>query len=139
MTATPTPSPAPANQPLRSRLDAAHHGLLAVHKTLLDHERMRYEQVRGRIESPGELLNLVLKDPWFEWLRPISMLVAQIDEFTESRQPTDPREGEALLTQARSLLIPGEEGTSFQREYYRAIQQSPEVALAHAQWKRTQL
>ena len=120
---------------LRSNLDEAHRGLLRVHKALIDHEKVRYERSRGKISGPGQFLQLVIHDPWFAWLRPISELAVQIDEFTMSKEPTDPGDGEALLAQARALLVSAEEGDSFQREYYRSIQESPEVATAHRDWK----
>src|SRR5690349_1128524 len=59
---------------LRRRLDLAHGGLLRVHKALLDHERVRYERERGRVGGPGEFLQIVINDPWFAWLRPVSEL-----------------------------------------------------------------
>jgi len=79
----------------------------------------------------------VINDPYFAWIRPVSELIVQIDEFTESKEPTDPPDGEALLAQARSLLAPSESGGPFQREYHRAVQESPDVATAHGLWKRT--
>ncbi len=129
------PIRSPELEDLHRRLNAAHAGLLRVHKAVLDHERQRYEHSRGPVGSPLEFLQLVLRDPWFAWLRPISELTVQIDEFTASREPTDPRHGEALLAQARTLLIPAEAGDGFAREYHRAIQESPEVAMTHGAWR----
>ena len=121
---------------LRERLNAAHHGLLIVHKALLDHERIRYERQHGTIGSSGELLQLVIGDPWFAWLRLASGLIVQIDEYLEAKEPADPRDGEALLTQARTLSTPSETGSEFQRNYQRALQESPEVTVAQGEWKR---
>ena len=47
-------------------------GLLRLHKTLLDLERRDYERARGRIGNSYEFLQLVLKDPWFDWLHRLS-------------------------------------------------------------------
>ncbi len=128
-------SRSPELEALHRRLNTAHAKLLDVHKAVLDHERQRYERSRGPVGSPLEFLQLVLRDPWFAWLRPISELTVQIDEFTASREPADPRVGEALLAQARALLIPSEAGDVFAREYHRAIQESPEVAMRHGEWR----
>jgi hypothetical protein len=74
---------------LRRRLNEAHGGLLRVHKALLDHERVRYERERGPIDGPGEFLQLVISDPWFAWLHPISELAVQIDEAVPAKsRPT---------------------------------------------------
>ena len=131
MAARPNPLP----EPLRRQLDEAHHGLLRVHKALLDHERARYEQAHGPIGGPGAFLQLVIHDPAFAWLRPISEFVVQIDEFVSSREPRNPADGEALLRQACDLLTPSESGTDFQRQYYRALQESDDAVEAHAEWK----
>jgi hypothetical protein len=125
----------PLPDPLRRQLDEAHHGLLRVHKALLDHERARYEASNGPIGGPGAFLQLVIHDPAFAWLRPISEFVVQIDEFVSSREPRNPADGEALLDQARDLLVPSESGTDFQQKYYRALQESDDVVEAHADWK----
>jgi len=59
-----------------TKLDGLRHALLALHKTLLDAQRVRYEREHGRVESRGELLDLVLRDASFEWLRVLSALIA---------------------------------------------------------------
>jgi hypothetical protein len=120
---------------LRQQLDDAHAGLIRVHKALIDHERDRYEQAKGRIPGAGEFLQILIHDPWFAWLRPISELVVQIDEYTSSKQPVDPLAGEALLAQARRLLVPDACGDDFQRRYQCALNNSTEVAATHGEWR----
>ena len=107
--------------------------LLRLHKALLDDERLAYERVHGRIVSNGAFLQLVLGDPWFAWLRPLSQLMVKLDELDESREPTAPDEIAALLASVRTLLTPSEEGEGFSRQYYDALQRDPEVGLAHAE------
>jgi len=123
-------------KPSRSdNLNEVRRALLALHKALLTHEQVRYEQIRGRFNSPGELLQLVIRDPWFAWLRPLSGLIVQIDEFLADEEESGTTAA-ALLAEASRLLLPEEDGTDFPREYQRALQESPEVVLAHAEWKR---
>lgn len=121
---------------LRRQLDETERSLLRIHKALLDHERIRYEQSHSRIGGPAALLQLVIHDPWFAWLRPVSQLAARIDELVRSKQPADARRGEALLAEACQLLSPSENGDPFQREYHRVMSESSEVAAMHAQWRR---
>ena len=127
----PTP---PATTPLaptaRLQLEEVRRGLLRVHKALLEDARIRYEREQGRIEGSGALLRLVLNDPWFAWLHPLSGLVVQIDELLASDEPTT-TDGEMLLNQARALLKPDANGEGFQRRYHRAIQDVPDVLIAH--------
>jgi hypothetical protein len=113
-------------------LDNVFHALLRLHKALLDDERVAYERVHGRISSNGAFLQLTLNDAWFAWLRPLSQAIARLDELTEEHESSI-REGiPALLVSVRTLLIPAEAGEGFSRQYYDALQRSPEVVLAHA-------
>lgn len=113
-------------------LDNLFRALLRLHKALLDDERVSYERVHGRIPSNGAFLQLALNDAWFAWLRPLSQLIAKLDELSESNDPA-PREAiPALLASVRTLLIPTEEGEGFGRQYYDALQRSPDVVLEHA-------
>jgi catechol 2,3-dioxygenase len=122
---------------LRRRLDDVRLGLLGVHKALLDYERIRFERERGRVPSSGEFLQLVIHDPWFEWLRPLSELVVRLDETLAPTDSPPPREGfEQIIAEARALLRPDENGGEFQKRYFRAIQDSPEVGMVHSTWKR---
>lgn len=106
--------------------------LLRLHKALLDDERVSYERVHGRIPSNGAFLQLVLGDAWFAWLRPLSLLMAQLDELSETKKASSTVEIAALLASLRRLLTPTEEGEGFGKQYHDALQREPEVVLAHA-------
>jgi hypothetical protein len=113
----------------RERLREVSRALLRLHKTLLDDERVQFERVRGRIESSGEFLQLVLNDEWFAHLRPLSALIVQIDELLDAEEGSL-EEADALIAQARALLRPSETGGEFERRYYAAIQRDPDVIFA---------
>lgn len=113
-------------------LDNLFRALLRLHKALLDDERVSYERVHGRIPSNGAFLQLALNDAWFAWLRPLSQLIAKLDELSESNDPAPRAAIPALLASVRTLLIPTEEGEGFGRQYYDALQRSPDVVLEHA-------
>ena len=120
----------------RARLVDLRHGLLKLHKALLDSERLTYERVHGRIASPGAFFQLVVGDNWFEWLRRISELVVQIDEMLDSDEPATATDATRVIEQARMLLRPSEEGSGFGKLYYEALQRDPDVVLAHAAVKK---
>ena len=129
-----------ANEPLSAitvqRLKELRAGLLRIHKTLLDMERRGYERSRGRIGNSYEFLQLVLKDPWFDWLHRLSELIVQIDETLDtvsSEKPASIEDGNELLARAKALLAPAETGTEFQKNYFLALQQSPDVVLLHSE------
>lgn len=119
----------------RERLKALRQGLLKLHKTLLELERRDYERARGRIGNSYEFLQLVLKDPWFDWLHRLSELIVQIDETldTHGETPATEADASALIERGKALLSPAESGTEFQKNYFLALQQSPDVVLLHSE------
>ena len=114
------------------RLTELREGLLKHHKLLLDSERACYEHEVERIASSNQLLNLVLNDPWFAWLRELSQLVVIVDEVQDNKKdaPTA-ADADRLIAQARALITPAENGTGFQKKYDEAMQRDPDVVLAH--------
>ena len=104
--------------------------LLNLHKLLVDYERNGYEKTHGKVTS-GDFLNLLLGDPNFSWLRRFSELIVWIDEVMDPKELTAEEEIENIFTQARKLLTPAEFGEDFERKYTEALQQNPDVILAH--------
>lgn len=117
--------------PVQQRLTDLRNGLLHHHKILLDSERDSYEHEIGKITSSGQLLQLVIHDPWFAWLHEISELIVFIDETLESKEPIAAVDADKLVQQARTLLIPAEDGEEFARRYDQAMQRDPDVVIAH--------
>ena len=105
-------------------------GLLRLHKVLLEMERINYEKVHGQVNS-GELLQLVLNHPQFNWLRMISALVVEIDEALDGDEPATVSDFENLISQTR-LLFASPENEEFKTRYQAALQREPEVVMAHS-------
>jgi catechol 2,3-dioxygenase len=120
----------------RTRLSQLRSRLLTLHKSLLDDARAAYEMDRGRVGSAGNLLQLVIHDPWFAWLHQISELVIRIDEATASDSAATEADARMLFEQVDRLLLPSETGDTFARRYYEALQRQPAVVLAHGDVKR---
>lgn len=118
----------------RERLQKVRIVLLRVHKRLLDFEREGYERERGKIGNSYEFLQLVMGDAWFAWLRQLSELIVEMDELLASKEAPNETTGVALIQQANFLLTPSESGSDFQKKYFAAMQQSPEVVLAHSEF-----
>ena len=134
-----SPAPLFLSEATRVRLEGVRRGLLHLHKALLDSERAAYELASGRRVTPGELLQLLIHDSWFAWLRPFSELVVQIDEMQEAgkkaRSSSLPTEDDATaaLGQARSLLNLAEGETGAGSRYFEALQKDPATILAYAE------
>jgi len=130
------PSLGPNSDLARKRLVDLRHGLLKLHKILLDSERVSYERVHGRIASTGEFFQLVVGGDWFAWLHRISELVVEIDEMLDADEPATAIEATRVIDQTRMLLKPSEDGEGFGKRYFEALQRDPDVVLAHAVVKK---
>lgn len=111
-------------------------GLLGLHKALIVAEQLTYERINGRVSSTGQLLQLVLNDPWFTWLHPLSQLVIRIDELLDEEMEPTAVEVEHFVSEVRTLIRPSEEGDGFERSYYEALQRAPDVIFAHVEVKK---
>jgi len=119
--------------PIKERLEELRHALLDLHKTLVDSERVTYEQTVGAIRSPSQFLQLLTTDPWFAWLQPLSQLIVSMDEALDSKEPLTEAIVDANIKEANVLLSPSEIGEGFAHHYYDALQRDPDVVIAHAE------
>ena len=133
------PTPPTASHELeriRQRLSKLRLVLLDLHKALVDSERVSYEKAIGQIQSPTHFLQLLTGDPWFAWLKPFSQLIVAMDETLEAKAPLTPANVDALVKQARRLLVASENGAGFSGHYFEALQRDPDVVLAHGEVAR---
>lgn len=122
--------------PLRRMLTDVRQGLLGLHKALIVAEQVTFERIYGRVDSTGQLLQLVMNDPWFTWLHPLSNMVVRIDETLDGDEELTTEDVAILLTEVRALIRPSELGDGFERSYYEALQRAPEVVMAHCEMKK---
>ena len=116
--------------PDRERLRELSRRLAELHRLLLDRERAEYERRHGAIPS-GRMLQLVLNDAHFAWLRELSSAMARIDEAVDADDPITARDVEAAFREVHRLLKSADTDT-FQEKYRDALQESPDVVMAHA-------
>jgi len=114
----------------RHRLRDLSTRLLRLHGILLDRERRAYEERHGAVAS-RELLHLLLHDEHFSWLRSLSTMIANIDEIADADDPIPPESVRGAFREAYRLLKSGAGGV-FQDKYHAALQDSPDVIMAHA-------
>jgi hypothetical protein len=119
------------NEAERQLLTDLRRALVQLHKTLLDWERVSYDRAHGRSSSPGELLSIVMRDPHFAWLHPLSELIVRIDTMLDVEHPEPHAEVEFILRQARALVLPSETGSAYAQRYHSALQEQPDAVLAH--------
>jgi hypothetical protein len=123
---------APEN--FHERLAQLREALLALHKALVDSERVSYEQNIGTIPSANHFLKLLTDDPWFAWLHPLSQLIVAFDEALDAKAkiPLSAELASALVNRTAALLVAAEAGEGFARHYFDALQRDPDVVMAHA-------
>lgn len=122
----------PQNPETHDRLQRLRDRLLTLHKTLVESEQEDYEKTFGKVSSANQLLNLVMNDPWFAWLHPLSLLIVSMDEALDEKKPLTNESVEALVKQSSALLVATEAGEGFSRHYFEALQRDPDVVMAHA-------
>ena len=127
----------------RESLSQVRQRLLDLHKALIERERAEYEKAHGAV-SAGEMLQLLIRDPTFSWLHPISELIVRVDELisnaNERRRPTPARpamtrdqvnaEAEILIIETRQLLT-GDAPDGFRERYDTVVQSDPAIMLMH--------
>lgn len=136
MSATSKQTRAEHSSPLRKTLVDIRYGLLGLHKALIVAEQLTFERIYGRVDSTGQLLQLVMNDPWFTWLHPLSNMVVRIDELLDDGEVLTVEDVAALMTEIRGLIRPSESGDGFERSYYEALQRAPDVVMAHCEVKK---
>jgi hypothetical protein len=122
----------PEPEGIRQRLTELRDTLLRLHKALMESERTSYEQTFGKIASPYQFLKLLTEDPWFAWFRPVSQLIAAMDEVMDAKEPLTLPAVSELISRVRTMLVPTESGEGFSQHYDEALQRDPDVVFAHA-------
>ena len=118
----------------RDRLRDLSARLLRLHRVLLDRERRAYEDRHGAVPS-RELLHLALHDEQFAWLRSLSVMIAHIDEVVDADEPIVLEGVQNVFREVYRLIKSGDRG-AFQDKYRVALQDSPDVVMAHAEVSR---
>jgi hypothetical protein len=118
------------------KVDEWRHALLELHKSLIDEQRKRYERDHGRIGSSNEFLGLVLEHPEFEWIRQLSALIAQLDEWREASDAASDAELAAITSALKALIQPGGAHAEFTRRYWEMAEATPDVLVGHVKlWR----
>ena len=115
----------------RKLLTDLRDALLPLHKTLLEWERKAYERLHGRKMSGGELLKVIVADPQFAWLHPVSELIVRIDEALDAEAPDTIVDVDAIVSKARRVVMPDETEGQYAQRYLAALQEVPDAVIAH--------
>ena len=121
--------------PRLDSLQDVRHDLLDLHRALVEAERRNYERGRGRLPD-RDFLEALINDPALGWLSALTALIVRLDELLEEGSPEPASAREHCVAQIRKLLKPAAGATEFHRKYAEALQQSPDVVVAHGKAMR---
>ncbi|HEX8392480.1 MAG TPA: hypothetical protein VF665_09010 [Longimicrobium sp.] len=137
MTALPTRK----NDPLRPAMVELRRGLMRLHKALIDSERGVYEQSNGP-QTNVQLLQALMEDSFFAWLRPFSRLITEIDGAMHEDEPMTMDAARGYVDRAHALVAdsgphdPLADETEAAR-YERVRRRDPAVLFAHTEMHRS--
>ena len=119
----------PARARLRAALRDLSRTLIPLHRRLIEETKADYVFAYEPVESPAKLLGLLQSDPFFEWLKPITTLIVDIDEMV--RVDFDASAAESIAARADSLFG-AEANGDFSGRYVPILQRDVDVAIGHA-------
>ncbi len=113
-------------------LKALTHALRDLHKNLVQVAKAEYENSSLHLVDAAQLLQLLTRDPHFDWLHELSEFMVTIDEFIDAGE-ISAQEKQGILMQARSLFMPQEgQASDFYRRYIGYLQEHPTLTMSHA-------
>ncbi len=111
--------------------------LRTLHRTLIDVTRTEHERANGPVRNSSELLGLLMNNPSFAWLHALSRLMADVDELLEC-DVFHGSDAAAVRIEVEKLIAPADRMDSeFFDRYRNALQNDPDVILAHADVRNT--
>lgn len=122
----------PTPEPLRQRLVEVRRGLMRLHKALIDAERVEWERSRGPVTNT-QLLQALIEEPFFAWLRPFSGLIVEIDEALAGETEVSEAGARDFAEQARALVDVDEGDEPTVNRYDLVCRRDPSVLIAHVE------
>lgn len=121
-----------ADEP-RTTLRALSRTMQDLHRQILELERNAHP---GRPAT--EMLDRLINDPEWAWLRPVSQLIADIDHVDATTPDFTQHELEAVAGQIREMIYEQRDSPNdgFLARYRPLLQQSAALAAGHGELKR---
>jgi hypothetical protein len=116
----------PERARLREGLREISRALLPLHRKLIDAARSDYAFAYDKDASPSQLIDLLQNDPFFEWLRPFTAIIVDIDEMT--RTDFEPSDVDAVIARIEASLA--------EEHYVEMLQREVDIASGHATLRR---
>jgi hypothetical protein len=117
--------------------DRLARALRELHRALMERARRDYEREHLVALDAGQLLRLLTTDPYFEWLRGLSELMADIDVVRDA-EPQDEELASGVRAAVEHFIGAPRAGgaDAFAKAYWPYVQEDPHVAIAHGAVKQ---
>ena len=116
-----------------SKVKELNRELKSLHRWFLELERLEAEKTLGKKITPIDFLHLLTGDPDFEWLRPFSALLANMDEFMDESESITHEDGLRLANEVSGVLHENESKLKAKYTYY--LFNDGEFILLHGKLK----
>ena len=123
----------PARAELRSALREAWKQLMPLHRALIDAASAEYSATVAPVAGPTHLLKLLQEDPFFEWLRPLTSIIVDLD--TMSRTDFERTDVDAMLARLERHFGATADA-HFSARYVPLLQRDIDVAAGHANLRK---
>jgi hypothetical protein len=114
----------------RDAVASASGALRRLHSALVNATRALYEMEHGPVAGPSQMLQLLMHDPEFDWLRELSGLMADVDELLDLADVTE-HDAATVRVEIERLIAAPAKGTPFGERYREALQSDTDVVIAH--------
>jgi hypothetical protein len=123
----------PARAELRAALRETWKQLMPMHRALIDAAKEDYAAAGGSIGGPTHLLQLLQEDPFFEWLRPMTSLIVDIDSL--SRTDFEHSHVDEIVARLERFFGNAPDA-QFSARYVPLLQREIDVAAGHASLRK---
>ena len=118
----------PIDQAQRVKLNDVAQALRSTHSTLLEVVKKDYESKHGAINGPFAYFQLVTNDPIFQWLRPLSGMMANLDDLLDNKRDLKPVDAVQVQVDVEALFKT-ESSSEFAKNFHARVTLEQEVKI----------
>lgn len=119
---------------MKTQIKELSHKLKDVHKRFLEQERLQAEKYFEKKIAPFEFLLMLTQDKSFEWMKPFSALIAEIDAFTDEAEEITKADLICIRDQVEYLI--SNEKSSVVKRYQHHLSTDADFIMFHANMKK---
>jgi hypothetical protein len=126
----------PIDQAQRIKLNDLAQALRSTHSTLLEVVKKEYEAAHGTIKGPFAYFQLVTNDPVFQWLRPLSGMMASLDDLLDNKRDLKPSDAEQIKLEVEQLFKFAKGSETFATQFHAREKLESEIKTRHAEVRK---